>query len=187
MKTAQKIIDAVNANEDTLLATGRGVKLTCVPTLLNGAAHGNSTTFLQAIVPAPGDPGRDRLDQQHALSWSCPDFRTYALQSASVAILNAASAGARHTVTLACRKYNLPEPDRAVYRWQQRAKPPTDVDVDDLLATFDAEVMARVSADELATTAEVHQQTPDEAMDAHQHAFVVGGAAGTHEQSGGWF
>lgn len=173
MKTVQKIIDAVNANEDTLLATGRGVKLTCVPILPNGAVHGNFTTFLQTIVPAPDDPGRDRLDQQHAFSWPCPDFRTYALQSSSVAILNAASAGARHTATLACRTYNLPEPDRTVYRWQQRAKPPTDVDVDDMLAVFDAAVEARVSKGELAATVEVSQHAPDEAMDVHQHAFVA--------------
>ena len=40
-------------------------------------------------------------------------------------------------------------------------------------------IAERVSANELAATAEVHQRTPNEAMDAHQHAFVVGGAADT--------
>ena len=187
MKTVQKIIDAVNANEGTLLATGRGVKLTCVPILLNGSIHGDFTTFLQTIVPAPGDPGRDRLDQQHAFSWSCPDFRTYALQSASVAVLNAASAGARHTATLACRKHNLPEPDRTVFRWQRRAAMPTDVDVDDILAVFDAEVAARDARDELAAEANESNRVSDDAVDVHQQTFVVNATVETKAHEDGWF
>lgn len=174
MKTVQKVIDAANANEDTLLATGRGVKLTCVPMLPNGAVHGNFTTFLQTVIPAPGGPGRDRLDQQYSFSWPCPDFRTYALQSAPVAILNAASAGARHTATLACSKYNLPGPDRAVYRWQHRAGPPTDVDVDDILAFFDAEVAARVAKAELAAATEESQRAPGGVMGVQVVVFQDG-------------
>ena len=172
IKTVQKIIDAVNAHEDAILATGRGIRLTCVPVTFHGAIHGNYVRFLHELIPAPGDPGRDRLDQQHAFGWSCPDFRSYALQSASVAILNEASAGARHAATLACRRYNLPEPDRTEFRWQCRRAPPTDVDVDEVLAAFDAQVAEQEAKNELSQGIAAEESQSDE-VDVHQHQFTV--------------
>lgn len=184
IKTAQKIIDAVSAHEDAILATGRGARLTCAPVTFHGAAHGNYARFLHGLIPAPGDPGRDRLDQQHAFGWSCPDFRSYALQSASVAILNEASAGARHAATLACRRYNLPEPDRAEYRWQCRRAPPTDVDVDAVLATFDAQVAEQGAQNELSQGIATDESQSEES-DAHQHQFTVRDEP--KSQADGWF
>lgn len=58
-KINKNIVTARLAVDSTIpiLATGRGVQLTCVPISLHGAADGNYPKPLHGIMPAPGEPG----------------------------------------------------------------------------------------------------------------------------------